>query len=106
MLNKLRIGKKLTLGFGIVIALLLVLTIVTAYSYVNINKSTDNVLALFTRSTKANDAIENAQQMRRNFLIYLIKHEPQLAQDCDTELEKAMATIQEIHEIPPWKQTR
>ena len=98
MLNKLRIGKKLTLGFGIVIALLLVLTIVTAYSYSNINKSTDNVLALFTRSTKANDAIENAQQMRRNFLLYLIRLDPQLAKDCDTELEKGIATIQEIHD--------
>ena len=98
MLNKLRIGKKLTLSFGIVIALLLVITIVTAYSYSNIRKSTDSVLTLFGRSAKANDAIDDANQMRRNFLVYLIRHDPQLALDCEADLKKAMETIQEIYD--------
>ena len=98
MLNKLRIGKKLTLGFGIVILLLLVLTIVTAYSFSNIKTSSDAILAYFDRSCKANDCIDSANQMRRNFLLYLATNDNQLLQDCDEELKNTVTVMQALHD--------
>ncbi len=98
MFNKLRIGKKLLLSFGVVILLLLALTIVTAYSYSKITVSTDNLLALFEGSDRVNDSIDTANQMRRNFLVYLATHDPQLSQDFDKELTNTIAVIEDIKE--------
>ena len=98
MLNKLRIGKKLTLGFGIVIMLLLALTIVMAYSFSKITKSTDDVQSLFERSVKANEAIDSVHQMRRNFLLYLATHEPKLSDDFDTDWKATIAAMEEIRD--------
>ena len=106
MLNKLRIGKKLTLGFGVVILLLLVLTVVTAFSFSNIRKSSDKMLAYFDRSTKANDCIDSANQMRRNFLLYLTVHDPQLIQDCDAELKKTVSVMHHLHDSVTYEKNR
>ncbi|MCL2117709.1 MAG: methyl-accepting chemotaxis protein [Planctomycetaceae bacterium] len=98
MLNKLRIGKKLTLSFGIVIMLLLAMTIVTAYSYSILTKSTSDVLALFERSIQTNEAIDGANEMRQMFLVYLTESDPQLMVDFDTRLRQNISIMQKIHD--------
>ena len=96
MLNKLRIGKKLTLGFGIVIVMLLALTIVTAYSYSTITKSTNEAMRLFSRSVEIKEAIDNANEMRRNYILFLATDDIALSAEFDTKLKSTQEIMQTI----------
>ena len=71
MFNKLRIGTKLFLGFGVVIALLLILTAVMIYSYSTIEASKGTMLTLYSRYQEITHDVSEIQQMRRDFLVYL-----------------------------------
>ena len=110
MLNKLRIGTKLFLSFGIVIVLLLALAVVTTLSYWSIEKSTSNVMAmsdsmmtmsermvvLFNRSQDINNAVDDANQMRRDFLFYLSTKEELENRRFDELLAKNKKSFTEI----------
>ena len=96
MFNRLRIGKKLVLSFGIVILLLVALTIVTGYSYTTITRSTSNLVQLFEASDRVNKSISAANQMRRDFLVYLATHDPQLNEAFDKGLIETIDIIQTV----------
>jgi len=98
MFNKLRIGKKLFLGFGIIIALLLALTAVMAYGLSSIKTSKDTAFALVDRSRTINGAVGDVNQMRRDFLVYLNTHDPKLSKDFDDQLEENVKTFQGIYD--------
>jgi len=90
MLNNVKIGTKLFSGFFIVIALLLVLAGVTVYSYYSIEASTNEVLVFFERTRTINEAINETQEMRRDFLFYLRTHESELSDRFNERLKKSI----------------
>jgi len=98
MLNRLKIGTKLTLGFGGMALLLIVMTSIMAYSYSQIQSSTSHMLQLFGRSAKASECLNTANWMRRNFLVYLTQHDPKLPEDFYKELTNAREIADEIRQ--------
>ena len=96
MLNKLKIGTKLALGFLVVIVLLGVLTFVMIGSYSKITTSTTDVLDSFGRVNTINTVIDTANEMRRDYLLYMATEDPQYMTDFDTELDKVKKSIDEI----------
>ena len=98
MFNKLRIGKKLFLGFGIVIVLLLAMTLVTAYSFTKITSSKIYLFSLIERSGKANNSIDVAYKMRGDFFLYLSSRNPELIKVITEALDRSMELMQEIRD--------
>ncbi|MDR1494062.1 MAG: methyl-accepting chemotaxis protein [Planctomycetaceae bacterium] len=101
MFNKLRIGTKLILGFGTVIILLTAITIITAYSYSSITRSTHTVVGLFEASTHVNESIELANQMRRDVLVYMSTHDTKLVEEFDKELNETAEKIKDVKTTTP-----
>ena len=96
MLNHLRIGTKLALGFGGVILLLGIMAVIMITSYSQIADSTGLLLRLFDRTTETGDCINVANQMRRNFLVYLATRDPQLSKAFDDELKTSIEALETI----------
>ncbi|MDR1382350.1 MAG: methyl-accepting chemotaxis protein [Planctomycetaceae bacterium] len=101
MFNKLRIGSQLILGFGTVIVLLTAITIVTAYSYSSITRSTHTMVGLFEASTHVNESIGLANQMRRNVLVYMNTHDMKLAEEFDKDLNETVEKIKNVKATTP-----
>jgi predicted DNA-binding WGR domain protein len=98
MLDKLRIGTKLGLGFALVTLLLLMLTGIMVYSYAVIGASTVNVLSSFERTVKGNDAIDAANMMLQDFLAYLATKDPEMNVEFGKSFKEAKSIIEDIYE--------
>ncbi|MDR1958928.1 MAG: methyl-accepting chemotaxis protein [Planctomycetaceae bacterium] len=96
MFNRLRIGKKLILSFGIVIFLLLAITIVTAYSYLSIMTSTERITRQIDAATDISSAMELAHKMQSDVLVYMNTHDPKLSSLYDSELKSTVEMIQKV----------
>ncbi|MDR0327203.1 MAG: hypothetical protein LBI05_02785, partial [Planctomycetaceae bacterium] len=96
MLSRFKIGVKLTVGFFLIVLLLLVLTGVMLFSYASIKTSTQTVLGTFDRSVKANTCIDNTNLMQQNFLRYLATDEAQHSEEFDKNLVKSMPDLEDI----------
>ena len=101
MFNKLKIGTKLALSFGVVIVLLLLLTGIMAYCFSEITKSTDRMLALLNRMNVSSKAGNSAQQMRRDVLFYVITHDSAYDTDFQKEWATTRSAIDNIHQNTP-----
>ena len=96
MLNKFKIGTKLTLSFGIVILLLLSMTGFVMYSFSRISYSTENVLDMFVSANRAGECINHANQMRRHFLRYMATPDEDLIRQFDEELNLTEEIIKNV----------
>ncbi|MDR1491576.1 MAG: hypothetical protein LBT05_02465, partial [Planctomycetaceae bacterium] len=106
MFDKLRIGKKFILSFGVMILLMAALTIVTLYSYSSVTHTTDDIVDGIAASKRANDIIDSASLMRRHFFLYLINRDPKAEHDFETELKKTIGVTNEIIEKTTFEENR
>ncbi|MCL2004756.1 MAG: methyl-accepting chemotaxis protein [Planctomycetaceae bacterium] len=95
-LNRFKIGTKLAIAFGIVIFLLLAITGVMIYSYANITRSTDRLLNYSDAMVRAGDCVNLANQMRRDFLVYLATNNHDELDSFDHELHQTIETLENI----------
>ena len=106
MLNRFKIGVKLTMAFGIVALLLLSLAAVSIYSFNNVDKTTGQLLDLFDSANRAGQCVDHAQQMRRHFLLYLNDPSPELNAMFNSELESTAGIIRNVRENSPIQDNR
>jgi len=105
-MNKFKIGAKLFLSFGIVIALLLGLAGVMLYSFTSINTSTGQVLALLEASTRAGGSVNSANEARRSFFRYLLWPTDDISEEFDAVLKETADSVQDIVDNSSIKKNR
>jgi len=98
MLNNLRIGIKLGLGFALVILLLLVLAGVMMSSLSTIEGSTEKVMTTLKRSIVANNITDTANLMLADWQSYLLVKDAQSSQDFVVKLQKAKSLLETVRD--------
>ncbi|MDR1385364.1 MAG: methyl-accepting chemotaxis protein [Planctomycetaceae bacterium] len=106
MLNRLKIGKKFIVSFGVMIFLMAILTVVAIYSYASITQTTNDVVNGIAASKRANDIIDSANMMRRHFLVYLVNHDPKTEESFKEELKKTLDITNDIIEKTTFEENR
>ena len=106
MLNNFKIGTKLTLSFGVVVLLLLILTGFVVYSYSRISNSTESVLEMFASEVRAGQSINHANQMRRHFLRYLAEPKEEYDTGFDEEFKATQDIVQSVADNSPIPENR
>ena len=96
MLNNFKIGTKLTLAFGVVILLLLVMTAFVFLSYTNIINATNRLLSYSDAMVRAGDIVNLANEMRRDLLVYLATNNHDEFASFEKELKETIDGIEEI----------
>ncbi|MCL2347590.1 MAG: methyl-accepting chemotaxis protein [Planctomycetaceae bacterium] len=96
MFNRLRIGKKLTLSFGLMIALMLVLGGITTYGLATIVKSTDKIIHLTVLSEETNNAIDDTNGLQKLFYRSLMVHDSQSGEEFGKNYQAIATLVQDL----------
>ena len=98
MLNRFKIGTKLFISFGVVIALLITLAGIMTYSFTSINNSTGQVISLLGASTRAGGSVNDANEARRSFFRYMLWPTVEISKEFDDVLTSTEDSVRDIVE--------